>query len=80
MATFRPLLLGPRGVRLDKLLDDVAVLAESLIVRDKFLELHTIFELFRCAGSLMTGGMRPHVRGLADATDYLSRAQLVPVT
>ena len=80
MATFRPLLLGPRGVRLDKLLDDVAVLAESLIVRDKLFELHAIFELFRCAGSLMTGGMRPHVRGLADATDYLSRAQLVPVT
>ena len=74
VATFRPLLFGSRGVCLDKLLDDIAVFAESLVVGDKLLELHAIFELFRRAGSLMTGGMCPRVHTLGNAVSYMCRA------
>ena len=77
MATFRPL-LGSIGIRLNKLLDNIAVLAESLVVGDKLFELHAIFELFRCAGSLMTCGMRPYVHGFVVTATCMSRAQRVP--
>ena len=80
MATFRSLLLGSRGVRLDKLLNDMAVLAESFVAGDKLFELHAIFELFRRAGSQMTADMRPHVRSLGIAVSCMSRTKCVPVT
>ena len=66
------MLFGSRGICLDKLLDDIAVLAESLVVGDKLFELHAIFELFRSAGSLVTRGMRPYVRSLVVATGGMS--------
>ena len=50
MATFRPLLRSI-GISLNELLDNIAVLAKSLVVSDELFELHAIFELFRCAGS-----------------------------
>ena len=77
MATFRPL-LGSIGIRLNKLLDNIAVLAESLVVGDKLFELHAIFELFRCAGSLMTGGVRPLVHGFVVTATSMSWAKRVP--
>ena len=80
MATFRPLLFRSRGVRLDKLLDDMAVLAESLVAGDKLLELHAIFELFWRTGSQMATDMRPHVRSLGIAVSCMSRTKCVPIT